>query len=85
MKKLRIGIIGCGGIARWAHVPYFLDDERVEVVAVWDILPERAQAFVKAFFPEATPFTASHELLAREDIDAIDICTPNDLHSKEWI
>ena len=43
MKKLRIGLIGCGGITRWAHAPAFKRDDRVEVVALFDTLPERAE------------------------------------------
>ncbi|MGI6496590.1 MAG: Gfo/Idh/MocA family protein [Kiritimatiellia bacterium] len=80
-KKIHVGLIGCGGISRWAHVPFYRDESRVEVVAVCDILPERAEAFRKEFFPDAEAFTDYRELLARKDVDAVDICTPNHLHS----
>ena len=81
-RKIRMGIVGCGGIGRWAHTPVYAKDERVEIVALCDIIPERATAIAKEFFPSAKIYADYRELLAREDIDAIDICTPNYLHSE---
>ena len=81
-KKLRIGIIGCGGICRWAHADSLKSDDRVEVVALCDIVPDRAKAIAKDFFPKAATFKDYKELLKCKDIDAVDICTPNDLHSE---
>ena len=81
-RKLRIGIIGNGGICRWAHTPAYKRDPRVEIVAACDIVPGRAEAFVKECFPGATPYIDYRDLLARDDIDAVDICTPNYLHSE---
>ena len=81
-KKLRIGLIGCGGICRYAHAPAWKSDERAEIVAVCDILPDRAKELAKDFFPKAATTTDYRELLKRKDIDAVDICTPNDLHSE---
>ncbi len=82
MKTLKIGIVGCGGIARWAHVPYYKDEKRVEIVAVCDILADRVEKFRDDCFPKAEIFSDYHELLKRQDIDAVDICTPNYLHSE---
>ncbi len=79
MKKLRIGIVGCGGIFRGAHRPAYLKMDNVEIVALCDIIPERAERFVDEF-PSAEVYTDFNEMLKREDIDAVDICTPNYLH-----
>ena len=81
-KTLRIGIIGCGGIARWAHAPYYKNEKRVKIVAVCDILPDRVKQFRDDLFPKAEVCTDYRELLKRKDVDAVDICTPNDLHSE---
>ena len=81
-KTLRIGIIGCGGIARWAHAPYYKNEKRVKIVAVCDILPDRVKQFRDDLFPKAVACTDYRELLKRKDVDAVDICTPNDLHSE---
>ena len=82
MKTYNVGIVGCGGIARGAHWPFYKNDKRVKVVAVCDIRKERAEAFVRDFYPEAAVYTDYRDLVAREDIDCVDICTPNYLHSE---
>ncbi len=80
MKTLKVGVIGTGGIARAFHLPTLSDTPGVELVAVCDIVREKA---VKA----AEDFKASHvfedyrELLELEELDAVSICTPNYLHS----
>lgn len=82
-KTLRIGIIGCGGMGRSAHVNgFYAHEPRVELVAACDILPERTQAVVDGGFPKAAQYTDYRELLKDPSIDAVDICTPNDLHSE---
>ena len=81
MKKIRIGIIGNGGICKGAHVPTYLVDERVEIVGVCDIIEERAQFLKDEYFPDAKVYTDYKELLKDETIDSVDICTPNYLHS----
>ncbi len=82
MKTLKIGIIGCGGIARCAHAPYYKDEKRIQIVAVCDILADRVEKFRDELFPKADIYTDYHELLKRTDIDSVDICTPNYLHSE---
>ena len=82
-KTLRIGLIGCGGMGRWFHVHrYYAHEPRVEVVAACDLIPERTQAIVDEYFPKAKQYTDYRELLKDPSIDAVDICTPNDLHSE---
>ena len=44
MKKIRIGIIGFGGIARWVHLPGYLEcKEDAEITAICDIDPAALQ------------------------------------------
>ncbi len=81
MEKVRIGIIGNGGICKGAHVNGYLKDDRVEIAAVCDIIEERAQFLKDNFFPNADVYTDYKELLKDESIVAVDICTPNYLHS----
>jgi predicted dehydrogenase len=82
MKTYNVGIVGCGGISRWAHYPFYKNDKRVKVVAVCDIIKERAEGFVRDCYPEAAVYTDYRDLVAREDIDCVDICTPNYRHSE---
>ncbi|MBR6647704.1 MAG: Gfo/Idh/MocA family oxidoreductase, partial [Clostridia bacterium] len=81
MSKLRIAIIGNGGICRACHVEHYVEDNRAEVVAFCDIIEERAIALRDKYFPEAAVYTDYKELLKDESIDAVDICTHNYLHS----
>ncbi len=81
MKKVRIGIIGNGGICKGAHIGGYLKDDRVEIVALCDIIKERAEFVRDEYFSNADVYTDYKELLKDETIDAVDICTPNYLHS----
>ena len=82
MKKLRIALIGCGGMGRF-HIDFFYRHEpRIEFAAACDILPERTQAVVDGSFPGAKQYADYRELLKDPEIDAVDICTPNYLHSE---
>ena len=79
---IRIGLIGNGGMCKAAHAPFYRDDPRTEVAAVCDIIEERAVYLRDNFFPDAAVYTDYRELLKDPAIDAVDICTPNDLHSE---
>ncbi len=80
-KKIRVGIVGCGGIANGAHFPAYLREKRVEVVALCDIIPERAEKAKKEHFNSADTYADYKDLLKDESIDVVDICTPNYYHS----
>ena len=81
-KKLKVGLIGLGGIMGYAHMPRYRGAEDVEIVAICDILPEKIEAFHRNFGMREVPsFTDYKELLEVEGLDYVDICTPNYLHS----
>ena len=84
-KKLRIGIVGLGGIGMGTHArSYHLFKKlknRVEIVGVCDLIEERAQGAKDKYFPNAKVYTDYQEMLKNPDIDAVDICTPNYMHS----
>jgi predicted dehydrogenase len=80
-KKLRLGVIGIGGMCSVAHLPVYEAMDEVEVVAVCDIIKERAETGSKKFGGKPLVFTDYRELIALDSIDAVDICTPNYLHS----
>ncbi len=81
MAKWKVGLIGNGGICKGAHLHHYLNDDRLEVAAVCDIIEERAQFLKDEYFPNAKVYTDYNELLKDESIDSVDICTPNYLHS----
>lgn len=82
MKTLKIGLVGCGGIQTWAHTPYYKRDSRAVITACCDIVRDRACKIRDTLNPEAEVYTDYKEMLEKADIDAVDICTPNYLHSE---
>ena len=80
MEKLKIAIIGCGGINKAAHYPGYELIDNAEIVACCDILPDRVEEYAKE---RNIPFycTDYKEILKLDYVDAVDICTPNYLHS----
>lgn len=79
-KKLKVAIIGVGGIARNAHLPGYAKMDNVELVAACDIIKDRAEAAAEEYGIPAV-YTDYKEVLEIEGLDAVDICTPNYLHS----
>jgi predicted dehydrogenase len=80
-KPLKVGIIGCGGIVRGAHLnPGWLAVPGAEVVAACDV-DSAAATQLAADFGIPHVFTDFRELLALEEIDVVDICTPNKAHT----
>jgi len=81
-KKLRVGIIGCGGIANGKHMPSLKQVAECEMVAFCDLVIERAEKAAKDFgIPGAAVYVDYKELLKDETIDVVHVCTPNRAHS----
>ena len=82
MAKLKIGFIGCGGIANQKHLPGMAQQtEFVDLVAFCDLIPERAEKAAKEYgTPDAKVYTDYHDLLADPTIDAVHVLTPNVAH-----
>ena len=77
--SVRVGIVGCGGIAQ-AHLREYLKLPDVRVVALADPVPGRAAALGRDLgLDGALTFEDYHHLLA-SDLDAISVCTPNVQH-----
>jgi len=80
MKKLGIGVIGCGAIAHRAYLPTFWSLPDTRLIAVSDIDQKKAKLTAKQY--RAQPYTDYTGLLDCEDIDAISICTPPSVHAE---
>jgi len=78
-NKIGIGIIGAGTISNF-HARGYLKDERAEIVAVCDVVKEKAVEKAERW---GVPkwYTDSNKLLKDKDIDAVDICLPPDFHA----
>ena len=74
---LRVGVIGAGRWSRTAHLPGFQRSPLAELVAICDLDRELAEERQREFgIPDL--HTDAAELLARDDIDVIDVCTRGD-------
>ena len=81
-KTLKIGIIGCGGIANGKHMPSLSKLKNCELVAFCDIVLEKAQKAAEKFgTKDAQVFENYKDLLALKEIDVVHVCTPNLTHS----
>ena len=82
MSKLKIGIIGCGGISNGKHMPALSRlSDKVEMVAFCDIIVERAQEAAKKYgTPDAKVYEDYHQLLEDKSIDVVHVLTPNRSH-----
>ena len=84
MEKVRVAIVGCGGIANQKHMPSLAKfPERAEMVAFCDIIPERAEKAAKQYgVPGAKVYTDYKEMLSDKsvEIDVVHVCTPNVAH-----
>src|ERR1039458_1512122 len=77
--KLRVGDLGAGAWAEFAHLPGFKRDTRCELVAIADPVRTRA-ADLAAKFAIPHAYGSHEELLVRKDIDVVDVCAPNVKH-----
>ncbi|MGI2297596.1 Gfo/Idh/MocA family protein [Paenibacillus sp. GXUN7292] len=82
MRKLKVGIIGCGGIAQKVHIPnYMKHNELVEILAVCDASDGRAQTVAEQWgIPHA--YSDFREMLQHHQLDAVSVCTPNKFHAE---
>jgi len=81
-EKLKIGIIGCGGIALGKHLPSLKKLKEVELVAFCDISEEKAKVAAEQFGIEgAKVYKDYKELLKDKTIDVVHVLTPNKSHS----
>jgi predicted dehydrogenase len=78
MRKIRIGIIGCGWIACKAHIPAYQKLHSVAIAGLYDLNLQNTLN-VAGTLPGAIPYENLSQLL-NSDIDAVIITTPNFTH-----
>lgn len=82
MKKLKIGIVGCGGIANGKHLPAIKKFGDIEVVAFCDRIKERAVEAKKNYGTEEARVYTDYKELLKEELDAVYVLTPNKSHAE---
>ena len=79
---VKVGIVGCGGIANGKHMPALKKIQEVQMVAFCDIVPERAEKAAKEYGVEGAKVYADYnEMLAKEKLDVVHVLTPNAAHA----
>ncbi|WP_058306562.1 Gfo/Idh/MocA family protein [Gracilibacillus massiliensis] len=79
MSKLKVAVIGCGSIAINRHLPEYKANKHVEIVAVCDVLEERAQLTGSEY--NAPAYTDYKKAITESDADLVSVCLPNYLHA----
>ena len=76
---MKVAVIGCGTIANAAHIPSYMNNPEAEIKYFCDIIPERAEAAVEKYGC-GTAITDYHIALNDPEIEAVSVCTPNNMH-----
>ena len=79
MKKIGMGLVGAGFLAD-KFASCYKQDPRVELVAVASKTKKHAERFAKKYGMKSW-YTDYEEMFKRDDIDAVNVCVPNFLHS----
>lgn len=81
--KLRIGIVGCGGIANGKHMPSLAKLDTIEMVGFCDIVEDRAKQAAEEYGAKGATTTTDYEKLVSDpNIDVVHVCTPNESHAR---
>lgn len=84
MQKIRMGVIGCGGVSQMAHIPYINEISQAELVTICDISGERVKSVAAKWGVEKS-YTDYSKMLEKEDLDAVVVATPNLFHYEQAI
>ena len=84
MAKLGFGIIGCGVIGP-LHAQGINACPDAELVAVCDIIQQKAKALSDQYGGTPKVYTDYKEMLKRDDLDVVSICTPSGMHAEMGI
>jgi len=78
VRRINVGIVGCGAVARKRHAPSYKLDERCKIVAVLSPELERAKSFAQKF--KIPKFYNDLNDFLSEKLDVVSICTPPPTH-----
>ncbi len=78
---MKVAVIGCGTIANSAHIPSYMENDKVEIKYFCDIILERAEAAVEKYAC-GKAITDYRDAINDPEITAISVCTPNHMHAQ---
>ena len=80
VKRVRVGLLGCGRVAQSVHLPLLTQLPAAELVALAEVDPGR-RAAAQRLAPAARAFADYHDLLDLAELDAVVVCLPSALHA----
>jgi predicted dehydrogenase len=81
---IKVGIVGAGAIASQVHIPAYCNLPGVEIVAVTDVVEDRAKQVAKQYgIPRA--YSDARDMFAQDGIEVVSVCTPNAFHAPQSI
>ena len=84
MDRLRLAVVGCGTISK-LNVPGYLQDDRCEVTALCDPMPERAETRAREWGIDPRIYTRYEDVLNDSNVDAVELLTPTHLHPAQIV
>ena len=81
MKKLRVGVVGCGGIANAKHLPAMKKNGNFEIVAFCDLIEEKALKAKEEYGTEDALVCTDYKEVLKQDVEAVYVLTPNSAHA----
>ena len=80
-KKVKVAVVGTGNVAQIAHLPAYKNNPDVEIVALVDEDPVKARRLKEQYGAKRSYDDLTKMLKREQELDAVDICTPNYLHA----
>jgi predicted dehydrogenase len=81
LKRVNVAVIGCGFISQTAHIPNLLMIPEARLVSVADVEPSNLNQ-VSTKFGISEKFVDYHDVLKRDDVEVVIICTPTSTHDQ---
>lgn len=78
-NRLGGGVLGAHAWANKAHLPGFRECDRMDLVAICDVVKDRAEAAARKFGVRKV-YSDPRQLIADPEIQMVDVCTPTDTH-----
>jgi len=80
-RKIKVAVAGVGAISTKAHIPAYISNKHVDLIALVDVHKEKAERTAKKFGIKNC-FSSIEELFEKQDVDAVSICTPPNTHAE---
>ncbi len=78
-KRLGVGVLGAHAWAEKAHLPGYAAYDRAKLVAICDVIPDRARAMAEMFGIKKV-YSDARDLINDPDVEMVDVCTPTETH-----